>query len=141
MPDASQTQANPPTGAAAAGTAALTIPPEIQQKYPELLELIRGSESMNDEERQYWINILPIMTPEQVQNLKDILTNEKDQLAAIDAKYAKDIDTLGQQKFLEQATMERRERHAQRKKAEQTAKQGEEAATEDLLKKIEGANG
>lgn len=135
MADDQQTAGNPPASSGASG--ALTIPPETQQKYPEIIQLILGSESMNDEERQYWVNILPIMTPEQVQNLKDILTNEKQQLAAIDAKYAKEIDAIGQQKFLEQTAAERQKKSQQRKQAEGAARQQEEAGAEDLLKKIE----
>src|SRR3989338_6948393 len=69
----------------------LTITPETQQKFGPLIDLIKGSESMNNEERQYWINILPIMTPEQLKNLEDILSSEKKQLAAIDAKYSKEM--------------------------------------------------
>ena len=47
----------------------LQIPPDTQAKFGKFVDLIKGSESMNDEERQYWINILPIMTPEQIKNL------------------------------------------------------------------------
>ena len=75
-------------------TPGLVIPAETQQKFGQLIALIKGSESMNDEERQYWINILPIMTPEQVKNLQEILENERNQLQAIDAKYAKEMGKL-----------------------------------------------
>lgn len=132
--DQSPAQTNPPAGAAGGG---LQVPPEVQEKFGDLLELIKGSESMNDEERQYWVNILPIMTPEQVQNLREILTNEKQQLAAIDAKYAKDIDAIGQQKFLEQTEAERRRKAEERKRAEESAAKGESA--DDILKQIEGS--
>lgn len=60
----------------------------------ELIGLIRGSESMNDSERQEWIGLLPRMTVEQREELRTILVNERTQLAAIDAKYAGLIDTL-----------------------------------------------
>ena len=65
----------------------LTIPNELQKRHSELIDLILQSESTNKEERQYWINILPVMTPDQVENLRQILQNEKNQLAAIDRKY------------------------------------------------------
>ena len=94
---------------------------------------------MNDEERQYWVNILPIMTPEQVQNLRDILTNEKQQLAAIDQKYAKEVQQMGQEQFVAQVQEERHRRLEQRQSAEQNQKQEEEQATEDLLKQIDQA--
>ncbi|MEK7563790.1 MAG: hypothetical protein AAB544_05380 [Patescibacteria group bacterium] len=116
---------------------ALVIPPETQTKFPEILTLIQGSESMNDEERQYWINILPIMTPEQVANLKQILNNEKSQLAAIDQKYSKEISALGQEDLLRRADEERRTRREKLHSAERQEEEAEEVKTENLLKKIE----
>src|SRR3990167_7643617 len=83
---------------------ALVIPPEIQAKFGAMLTLIQGSESMNNEERQYWINILPIMTPEQLKNLEEILASEKKQLAAIDAKYKKEAASISDANVV--ATME-----------------------------------
>ena len=118
----------------------LTVPDEVQKKYPELIELIRGSESMNDEERQYWVNILPIMTPEQIQNLRDILENEKKQLAAIDAKYASEVEKIGQAEFLKQTEEERRKRRTERTTKEASHKEEEEKQTEQLLKNIEEAS-
>ena len=115
----------------------LQIPPELQQKYGDLLELIKHSESMNDEERQYWINILPIMTPEQIQNLRDILENERKQLAAIDAKYQTEIEKLGEAEVIRQTEEERRTRRLQRSSTEATHKEKEDAAADDLLKQIE----
>jgi len=117
---------------------AVQIPEELKQKFPELVELILGSESMNDEERQYWVNILPVMTPEQIQNLKDILSNEKQQLAAIDKKYAKEIENIGENKLVQQVDEERRRRRDERSKTEQSAKQEEEERTQSLLGMIEG---
>lgn len=118
--------------------AGVQIPDELKQKFPELIELILGSESMNDEERQYWVNILPVMTPEQVQNLKDILTNEKEQLAAIDRKYAKEIEKIGEKGLTQQVDDERRKRREARTKTEQSAKREEEEKAENLLGMIEG---
>lgn len=115
----------------------LTIPDETAQKWPDLIELIKKSESMNDEERQYWINILPIMTPEQQQSLRDILVNERDQLAAIDAKYAKEIQSVGEEQFIKQVGEERRARSEERAKAEQQDKSQESASADALLQQID----
>lgn len=117
---------------------AVQIPDELKKKFPELIDLILGSESMNDEERQYWVNILPVMTPEQVQNLKDILVNEKDQLAAIDRKYAKEIERIGEGTLLKQVEEERRRRRDERSQKEASNRQEEEAQTRDILGKIQG---
>ncbi|ALM09743.1 MAG TPA: hypothetical protein DDX11_05090 [Candidatus Peribacter riflensis] len=116
----------------------IQIPDDLKKKFPELIGLILQSESMNDEERQYWVNILPVMTPEQIQNLKDILSNEKQQLAAIDRKYAKEIERIGETQLLEQVDEERRRRRTQRSQTEQAAKQEEDEQTQSLLGRIEG---
>lgn len=116
---------------------ALIIPEEVRKKFTDLVELIERSESMNMEERQYWINILPIMSPEQLQNLRDILENEKKQLAAIDAKYKTDVDKLGQTEIVRQTDEERRARREKRVSKESSVKEKEDKAADDLLKQIE----
>lgn len=118
-------------------TSALSIPPEIQEKFGPLLELIKASESMNDEERQYWINILPVMTPEQLKNLEDILVNEKKQLAAIDEKYS---NQAAESKQLENAKVLEEKIKTQKKKREEIEQEEakkEEVAEEDILGKIQ----
>jgi hypothetical protein len=117
----------------------LAIPDDTRQKFGDLVDLIEKSESMNDEERQYWINILPIMTPEQIQSLRDILVNERNQLAAIDAKYAKEIQSVGEEQFIKQVSEDRRKRSAGRTQAEAKTKEQEDASADALLKEIDNA--
>ena len=114
----------------------LTIPDEVKEKHPELIELIIGSESMNNEERQYWINILPIMTPDQVENLRGILVNEKKQLAAIDKKYSKEIEQMGEAHLIKKTDEERRKRRENRSSAEQKSEESEEEYSEEILEQI-----
>src|SRR3989344_3156487 len=92
----------------------VTVPDETKTKFPDLVDLILKSESMNDEERQYWINILPVITPDQVQSLRDILENERRQLAAIDKKYAQEIEKIGQTQFVQQTEAERKKKREER---------------------------
>ncbi len=114
----------------------LTISDDLRKRYPDLIDLILGSESMNDEERQYWINILPIMTPEQVQNLRDILENEKKQLAEIDRKYAKPLQAVGALNIAEtESSRKERRSKLQTQEKDFEVKEGEQ--TDELLKKIE----
>lgn len=124
-----------PAGTAASG--GLTIPPEIQQKFAPIIELIKGSESMNNEERQYWVNILPIMTPEQLKNLEDILVNEKKQLAAIDEKYSKEVAGIGDEKAVAQMETEIKRKREERAKIEQKLLQEEEKAEDSILQQIQ----
>ena len=106
------------------------------QKFGPLIELIKSSESMNDEERQYWVNILPIMTPDQIKNLYEILENERKQLAAIDAKYRTEADKIGQAAIIKQTEEERKKRRTERSEKEATHRESEDKAAEDLLKQM-----
>ncbi|PIR54311.1 hypothetical protein COU75_01530 [Candidatus Peregrinibacteria bacterium CG10_big_fil_rev_8_21_14_0_10_42_8] len=118
-------------------SAELTISDETKQTFPELVEMIVSSESMNNEERQYWINILPIMTPEQMKNLHDILTNEKVQLAAIDKKYAKKLTPEEQSEHIKNTELNMQKKREERKRREENFESKDEIVSEDLLKKIE----
>ena len=129
------TDPNPPSQ----GSSSLTISDEIRAQFPDLIELIIHSESMNDEERQYWINILPIMTPEQVQDLRNILDNEKKQLQAIDQKYATEIEQVGKAEVIKITDEERRRKREERAQKEAAHASTEKESAEDILKKIEGA--
>ncbi|MDO8649311.1 MAG: hypothetical protein Q7R81_06035 [Candidatus Peregrinibacteria bacterium] len=122
------------------GGSSVVISEELKQKHPDLIALIVASESMNDEERQYWVNILPIMTPEQLQNLRDILDNEKKQLAAIDEKYSKEIERIGETQLVKQTEEERRKRREARTSKESSAMAEEQQRAEEVLRKIEAGN-
>lgn len=119
------------------GTSNVHVPADIARTHPALIDLIIHSESMNDEERQYWIDILPAMAPEQIEQLMDILKNERDQLAAIDAKYEKEIDNVGQQASIQHMENERRSKQAQLKSQEETIREEEEEKADQILKDID----
>lgn len=70
----------------------LTIPEDLLQKFPELIKGIKASQSMNREERQYWIDVLPIMSQEQIDNLKNILDNEKQQIEEANREFDETVE-------------------------------------------------
>jgi hypothetical protein len=70
---------------------ALNVSEDVQKKFPDLVELIKKSQSMNLEERQYWVDVLLIMSDDQIQNLKNILDNEKKQVEAANQNLQKGI--------------------------------------------------
>jgi hypothetical protein len=114
----------------------LSISDETRASFPELVDMIIGSESMNNEERQYWINILPIMTPEQIQSLLDILNNEKAQLDAIDKKYAKPLSAEEEQEQILKTEAQIQEKREERTEQEEAFEIEDEEASDDLLEKI-----
>ncbi len=115
----------------------LVIPPDVQEKFGALIELVKGSESMNNEERQYWINILPIMTPEQIKNLEDILASEKKQLAAIDAKYSKEGVKPNDPTAIADIEKKMKNRKQEREQVEQSDAQKEADKEAEILAQIQ----
>jgi hypothetical protein len=67
---------------------------KLVKKMPELYRLALETDSMDDEERQYWFNILPSITDNQVDRLFTILKTERQKLDALEIKYAEDIAKL-----------------------------------------------
>jgi hypothetical protein len=115
------------------------IPKVVVQKYPELIELIKGTESMNDDERQYWFQILPIMTDEQIAKFREILQNEKDQLAKLDKEYEQELKKINERHSAEWKASESKEDREAREKKEKAADVEEKAKEEELLKKLSNA--
>lgn len=66
-----------------------SIPEAFLGSTKELIQLILESKSLAEHsEKQNWFNLLPIMSQEQIDKLKDILTREKQKLEEINQKYA-----------------------------------------------------
>jgi len=63
---------------------------EIQAKFPDLIKLILETESMDDDERQYWFDIMPSMTDEQIDRLFDILETERKKLEELSERRKKE---------------------------------------------------
>ncbi len=114
-------------------TTPIIVPADVRAKFGELVDLIVTSESMNDDERRYWIDILPVMNDDQVSKLRDILARERDQLAAIDAKYAKDMTRIADAQSIQALGEARKQRNDARAAGEAEARAHEEKAAEGLL--------
>lgn len=113
------------------------IPDDVRTNYPDLVELIQKTESMNDDERNYWFQTLLIMTDEQVQNLRQILITERDNLAAIDQKAQEEMNQINSRQIREWKEFELREKKASIKQAEQKSLQKDIGEQEALLDELE----
>lgn len=113
------------------------IPTAIKEDYPELIPLILKTESMDDEEREYWFQILPIMTDDQVMKLKEILINEKQQLAKLDADYEAELDKINEKHLNEWQAFEYEQEREEIKTKEATSEASESSLEEDLLNKLD----
>ena len=113
------------------------ITDDVKAQHPELVDMIMATESMNDEERQYWLDLLPIMNPEQVQNLYDILDNERKKLAEIDSYYSQKVEDIEKAEEAERMLEARKEKMSEIQNAEQANEEAEKAREQELLSELE----
>ncbi len=142
------TQGTPATGApAAANPAAATpasvtpgqfnVPAAVMEKYPQLVELIKKTESMSNEEREYWFQILPIMTEEQVTRLKTILDQEAAQLSKLDDQYQDELSKLNKKHLEEWNVFEKKQQRVALQEKEAHTEAEEKKAEEEILKQLD----
>jgi hypothetical protein len=106
---------------------------EIQANYHELVNLILETESMDDDEKQYWFDIMPSMTDSQIDRLFNILDTEKKKLQALDEKYQKEIKSLNEKHLIEWQEFQMKD-SKQKIKAAQSKEKEEDA--DDVLKML-----
>ena len=124
-------------GQAASDQKQYNVPAVVQEKYPELVELIKKTESMSYDEREYWFQILPIMTDNQVDRLRKILEEEKSQLAKLDEQYHDELSKLNKKHLQEWKTFEKQQEREAREKAEASNEAAEKQEEEALLQELD----
>lgn len=114
------------------------IPEETQTRFPALVAMIGDSKSMNNQERNYWLQVLPVMTEPQVAELQDILDSEKKKLAEIEKKYAKKPEKkeLSSEELAE-LDKKKKQQRVERIKQEELAKKAEDP--DDILSQLDFA--
>lgn len=113
------------------------IPSLVREKFPDLVKLIYETESMNSEEREYWLQILPIMTETQIVKFREILVNEKEQLSKLDTEYQRQIAGINKAPVapLDEAAV--KEKHKQLLEAEMANEKSEAEKEDELLAKLQ----
>lgn len=106
---------------------------EIQAKYPDLIKLIIATESMDNDERQYWFDIMPSMTDEQIDRLYDILDTERKKLEDLEVKYQKEIKALNEKHLIEWQEVQVKEG---KKKIAEAQKNEKEEDPDEILKML-----
>ena len=113
-----------------------SVPTMVQQKFPDLVDLIKATESMNDDERDYWFQILPIMTEDQISKFREILLNEKMQLQKLDREYEQELSKLNEKHMIEWKEFETKEKRKTLIEAEKQSTVNDKAQEEDLLSQL-----
>ncbi len=106
------------------------ISEEIQVQYAELIDLIIDTDSMDDNERQYWFDIMPSMTDEQVDRLFNILDTERKKLEELESKYQKEIKDLNEKHLIEWQDFQMKD---SKKKIQDEEKKDKDSEADDVL--------
>ncbi len=109
------------------------IDDEIQASYPELIKLVLNTESMDDEERQYWFDILPSMTEDQVDRLFNILETERRKLEELELKYQEEIKSLNEKHLIEWQEFQSKDN---KKKIQEAEKADSNEDPDDVLRML-----
>ncbi len=113
------------------------IPQAVKDNYPNLIPLIINTESMDDEEREYWFQILPIMTEDQVAKFKNILVTEKQQLEKLDQEYEAELAKINEKHLQEWQAFEAKQQREALEEKEKAHEDQESSTEEKLLKKLQ----
>ena len=113
------------------------IPEEFLETDSDLIILILKSKALeSDEDKQNWLNLLPVMTEEQIYKLKEILLKEKEKLDEIEEKYAQKKRDIRQKYLLRWQKLGYVEKVKALKEKEEQMKSKEEQEAEDLLNSL-----
>lgn len=105
---------------------------EVYAKFPELISLILGSESINEsDQKQYWFDMLPSMTDHQIDRLFNILMTEKQEIERLDLAFQEDIKKLNEKHLIEWQQLQ--SQRAKEKIAEQEKNDNAKSEAEDAL--------
>lgn len=115
------------------------VPALVREKFPDLVKLIYETESMEKEEREYWLQIMPIMSEDQIKKFRDILVNERDQLKKLEDQYQQEVSSAAKKPAApaidEQAMKKKLE---EIRAAEKAQEESEIKKEEEILKQLGG---
>ncbi|HBB02604.1 MAG: hypothetical protein US89_C0005G0015 [Candidatus Peregrinibacteria bacterium GW2011_GWF2_38_29] len=114
-----------------------SIPTSVTSKYPDLIALAIQTESMDDSEREYWYQIMPVMTDDQIVKLRNILVNEKEQLTKLDEEYNQDLKSLNDKHMSEWQDFERKQKRQKMIEAEKATDETEAEHEKKLLEELD----
>lgn len=109
------------------------IPEKLRENDPELVMMVLETESMDDDERQYWFNLADVMRPEQIEKLRGILTREREKMAEIEKKYGPKKPELTPEEQAEKTVSMQQKRAKQQAELRAREEAHEESEDEDSI--------
>ena len=105
----------------------------VLKKYPDLVELLKASQSIEHDEKLYWFKALETMDEDQVGSLRQILEEEVKQLQEVDNNYNQQAQEKIDTAASEISEEEKREQEKIRKDKEMQSREQDQEKQDELL--------
>jgi hypothetical protein len=105
----------------------------VQEKYPLIVDMLKKSENIDSEEKQYWFGALETMDDDQVQNLKGILKDEQEETSESAISEEEITETDGDIAKKQEREQKRTDAKVARKKHELSSRKEDTDRQEELL--------
>jgi hypothetical protein len=107
------------------------------EKETNLVVLILKSKSLaQNEEKQSWFNLIPMMNEDQTNKLRDILTREKDKIAEIESKYEKKKEEIKEKYQTKFDSVSYNQKMSKMKNIEEDVREKEVEEADSLLENL-----
>jgi hypothetical protein len=115
------------------GNISYNVSDEATAKYPELVQLILHTESMDRVDKQYWLDILPSMTESHVNRLHDILETERRKLLELESRYQQEMQNLNERHMVEWHQFQYQKNKKRLETAQAQSEQEDKQSADDIL--------
>ena len=113
------------------------IPDDMLHNNTDLVVLVLESKSINEpKEKQSWFDLYALMNQDQIDNLRDILTREKQKLAEIEARYQAKQEEIKRKYEETYASGAYQQQQNKIKDSEKASREQEEVEADALLNQI-----
>lgn len=109
------------------------ISQKVLDRYPELIEMLKKSKSIEDEEKNYWFTALETMDEDQVASLRKILDDEQKELQKVDQNFDQKTEQALTETETDILEQKRKEAEDKRKQDEMVSFRQDEVKQEELL--------
>ncbi len=114
---------------------AALVTKEVAEAYPDILQMLFVTPSLNFEEKKYWIQLLPLMSIEHVERLRTILVTERQKLATIEEQFTEKAEIFSNTVKLSREEIEQRRETLRTKEVQSQQQETDEEA--DLLNQLD----
>lgn len=111
------------------------VTPEMIHSYADIVQLLFQTPSLGFEEKKYWLELLPFMSEQHVERLRNILVTERKKMNDLEVRYQgalKEVEGAGRMTHEETSKL-----HQKLKQEEKLSQQQEQHVEENILSQLD----